>query len=153
MWKDAYLESRVLSADPVELIHILYQHTLGLVQDARRSLAAGDIAARGNSISRAIAAIEELDGSLDHKSGGAISKNLAELYHYMRTKLLEANIKQKDAPLAEVESLLKTLGEAWNGISNKAQPTAPVETVPVPAWNGRFATIPEVDSSANAWSA
>ena len=46
MWKDAYLESRVLSANPLELICILYQFALDSVRDARRHLAAGDIVAR-----------------------------------------------------------------------------------------------------------
>jgi len=91
------------------------------VADARRYLAEGNIAARGHSISRAIAAIDELDCSLDRNAGGSIARNLAALYQYMRSRLLTANIRQEDAPLAEVESLLRTLGEAWNAIRPAAQ--------------------------------
>lgn len=47
MWRDVYLDTRVLSADPLELVHILYQHTLAMVTDARRLLAEGNIAGRG----------------------------------------------------------------------------------------------------------
>ena len=50
MYKDLYQESRILSADPIELVQILYGHTLNMVKDARGYLAAGDIAARGRSI-------------------------------------------------------------------------------------------------------
>jgi flagellar protein FliS len=154
MWKDAYLESRVLAADPIELVQILYEHTLGQVQDARGSLAAGDIAARSRSISRALAALAQLQGSLDHKAGGSISRNLGRLYIYMRTKLLEANIRQQDAPLAEVESLLKTLGEAWTAIGPAAQAAPAVEARQAgEAWGGRFSAIPEADCLAQAWSA
>jgi flagellar protein FliS len=154
MWKDAYLESRVLAADPIELVQILYEHTLRQVEDARNSLAAGNIAARGRSVSRALAALGQLEGSLDHQSGGSISRNLAALYRYMRTRLLEANIKQQDAPLAEVESLLKTLDEAWTAISPAAQAPPVAETQPVgAAWGGRFSAVPEADSMAQAWSA
>jgi flagellin-specific chaperone FliS len=39
----------------------------------------------------------------------------------MRSRLLVANIRQEEAPLAEVESLLRTLGEAWNAIRPAAQ--------------------------------
>ena len=117
MWKDAYLESLVLSANPLELICILYQHALDSVRDARRHLAARDIVARSKAICQAIGAISELDGSLNHADGGAISRNLGELYQYIRQRLTEANMRQTDAPLAEVESLLATLTEAWKAAS------------------------------------
>ena len=113
MWKDAYLESRVLAANPLELICMLYQCALDSVRDARRHLAARDIVARSRAVCRAVGAISELEGSLNHAEGGAISQNLAELYQYIRQRLTEANMLQKDAPLAEVESLLTTLSEAW----------------------------------------
>ncbi|HUB77920.1 MAG TPA: flagellar export chaperone FliS [Bryobacteraceae bacterium] len=121
MWRNVYVDTRVLSADPLELVHILYEHTLTMVGDARRFLAEGNIAARGHSISRAIAAIDELNCSLDRDAGGSIASNLGALYQYMRSRLLTANIRQEDAPLAEVESLLRTLGEAWNAIRPAAQ--------------------------------
>ena len=117
MWKDAYIESRVLSANPLELICILYQVALDSVRDARRYLAAGDIMARSKASCKAISAISELDGSLNHSEGGAISRNLAELYQYIRQRLTEGNMFQKDAPLAEVESLLITLSETWKAAS------------------------------------
>jgi len=152
MWKDAYLESRVLSADPLELIHILYEHTLTMVQDARRHLAAGDIPARGRSISRAVAAIDELDSSLDRNAGGALSANLAGLYQYMRLRLLTANIQQQDGPLAEVETLLTTLGEAWKAIRPAAQPA--VETVMTAhTFPGNFSPEPQVECAGMGWSA
>jgi flagellar protein FliS len=62
-----------------------------------------------------------LDCSLDREAGGSLARNLAGLYQYMRTRLLAANIRQEDAPLAEVESLLRTLGEAWSAIRPVAQ--------------------------------
>jgi flagellar protein FliS len=116
MWKDAYLESRVLSADPVELVCLVYGHAIDSIQEARGYLAAGEIAARSQSISRAIAAVSELQGSLDHAVGGDVSRNLAGLYQYIRQRLTEGNWRQKDAPLAEAESLMRTLAEAWNGV-------------------------------------
>ena len=71
-----------------------------MVGDARQHLAEGKIAARGAAISRAIAAIDELDSLLDRQAGGSIARNLA-LYQYMRGRLLTANMLQEDAPLAE----------------------------------------------------
>ena len=57
--------------------------------------------------------------------GGAISRGLVELYAYIQTRLIEANSRQIDPPLAEVEQLLGVLQEAW-----RAVPGAPATTAP-----------------------
>lgn len=123
MWRDAhdaYLESRIESANPIELVRLLYQGAMTAVRDARKHLAAGQIAARSRAISRAYAIVAELTASLDHRAGGELSLRLATLYGYMQRRLLEANVQQADPPLAEVLGLLTTLGEAWDGIQNAA---------------------------------
>ena len=53
MWTDghdAYLESRVLTADPIELVNLLYQACTEAVRGARRYLAEGRIAERSREI-------------------------------------------------------------------------------------------------------
>ena len=52
-------------------------------------------------------------GSLNREQGGEISVRLAALYSYMQGRLIEANTRQTDAPLQEVEALLVSLSEAW----------------------------------------
>jgi flagellar protein FliS len=123
--QDAYLESRVHSADPLELVRMLYQGAIGAVQNARRHLAEGKIAARSRSISCACDILMELHRTLDQSRGGEIASCLAALYAYMHGKLLEANCQQIDPPLGEVLSLLGTLTEAWAGASNPAPSTVP----------------------------
>jgi len=124
---DAYLEHRVLSADPTELVRLLYQAGLEAVRDARRHLANGDIVARSRAISKASAVLLELVGSLDLERGGEIAERLGRLYDYMLRRLTEANFQQSDAPLAEVLSLMATLAEAWNGIRPEPQPVSEPE--------------------------
>jgi flagellar protein FliS len=126
MWNnghDAYLESRVLSADPIELVHMLYQGCAQAVREARHHLQQGEIAGRSRAITKACEILMELNGALDHERGGVIAQHLAELYAYMHGRLLEANIHQADAPLIEVQGLLSTLGEAWESV--KPVPAAP----------------------------
>jgi flagellar protein FliS len=123
--QDAYLESRVLSADPLQLVRMLYQAAIGAVQDARCNLAAGTIAARSRSISRACDILMELHSALDHSRGGELAGRLAALYAYMHGQLLEANCQQIDPPLEEVLSLLTSLAEAWTGASKAALPPVP----------------------------
>jgi flagellar protein FliS len=121
---DAYLESRILSADPIELVNLLYQACTGAVREARHHLAAGDIAARSKSIIKASEILIELTASLDHQRGGEISQRLAQLYDYMLRRLTEANFQQSDAPLAEILGLLSTLSEGWEGLKPKEKPAA-----------------------------
>jgi len=116
MWNNSYLESRVLSADPVELIGMLYEGAIEAVGDARRLLASGDIARRSRAITKAHAIVAELAGSLDHKAAGSLSRSLAELFDYIGRRLLEANFTQTDAPLAECLKLIGTLAEGWRAV-------------------------------------
>jgi flagellar secretion chaperone FliS len=107
------LDHEILTADPVRLIQLLYRGALDSITSARRHLKLGDIRARSRAISKAMAIVTELALSLDHGSGGELSKNLAELYAYAEKLLIQANIEQSDPPLAEAERLLATLLEAW----------------------------------------
>jgi len=156
MMSNRYLETRILSADPIELVHIVYEHALDMVKDARHYLAAGDIAARSKSICRAIDAVSELDASLNRAQGGQISRNLANLYQYIRTKLTMANLQQQDAPLAEVESLLTTLREAWSTL--RVTPPAPTAEADSPRVSmsescyGALAAESQTRLAGHSWS-
>jgi flagellar protein FliS len=113
-YANSYLETEVLAATRVELVRILYRSALEAVALARRHLAAGAIRERSRQITKAWEILAELTRSLDHMQGGELSRSLGDLYAYMQSRLIEANAEQRDAPLAEVEGLLKTLAEAWN---------------------------------------
>jgi flagellar protein FliS len=114
-----YLEDRVLSADPMELVRLLYQGCIDAVSEARQQLADGDIVERSRAISKAYDILLELATSLDRRRGGEIGERLLSLYEYMRRRLIEANSRQEDSPLAEVLGILETLGEAWTGVEER----------------------------------
>jgi flagellar protein FliS len=141
---DAYLESRVLSAEPVELVNMLYQACTQAVRDARHHLSLGEIAERSKAINRACEIVMELNAALDQIRGGEIAVRLARLYDYMQYRLLEANMQQADAPLSEILGLLDTLGEAWRGLRPE-----PVQVVEQNAWSP--VPVPET-YAAQAWS-
>jgi flagellar secretion chaperone FliS len=122
-----YFESEVLSADPVRLVSILYRAAIDAVGMARQHLAAGEIRERSRKVSKALSIVYELTRTLDHEHGGEIARSLAGLYAYISKRLVEANTKQADAPLAEVERLLLTLLEAWSAVpetSHESEPAA-----------------------------
>lgn len=151
MWNnghDAYLESRVLSADPLELVNMLYQACTRAVREARHHLAEGRIAERSQQINKAFEILVELEVALDHERGGEISRRLALLYDYMRRRLLDANIQQADPPLTEVLGLLSTLSEAWEGV--QPAPARPVEGAPSPWSQPPVGEVPV--NQSHGWS-
>lgn len=110
---DNYLEATILSADPIELVRILYRTATDSVREARSCLATGDTAARVRAVNKAWGALRELSFCLNHEADPALARRLAELYDFMQRRLLAANFEQKDGPLAEVAGLLENLSEAW----------------------------------------
>ena len=135
MSSTAYLETRILSAEPIELVQILYEHAILAVQEARRQLAAGDIAARSKAVSKCVAILGELEGCLDHKTGGTLSQELARLYNYLQGQLTLGNFQQTDAPFGVVESVLQTLAEGWKAVRS-LPPEQPVPQPEYPRANG-----------------
>jgi flagellar protein FliS len=117
---DSYRESEILSADPMKLVEILYRAAIESISDARGYLARGVIRERSNAISKACEILIELALNLDLQRGGDIARNLAKLYDYMQYRLLQANAEQTDKPLAEVDSLLRTLLEGWQNCAPAA---------------------------------
>jgi flagellar protein FliS len=131
--QDAYLESQVLSADPIELVRLLYRGALDATRTASVHLAARRIAERARQITKAHTILSHLSASLDRARGGTLSGRLAELYDYMQRRLLEANVSQQAAPLSEVERLLTTLLEGWEQI--RTAPDNAAAQVPLPPAN------------------
>ena len=121
------LDDEVLNASPVKLVHLLYRAAVDSVASARRYLRLGDIRARSRAITKAMRIVTELALSLNPAEGEELSRNLAELYAYVETLLIQANLEQSDAPLAEAESLLSTLAKAWESTIEKTSPPAPAE--------------------------
>jgi flagellar protein FliS len=76
----------------------------------------GNVAARGEAISKAIQIIDEgLKAALIDKGDG-LAANLRTLYEYMGCRLLVASLKNDGAALEEVTRLLTEIKDAWNAI-------------------------------------
>jgi flagellar protein FliS len=118
-----YLETEVFSADPVKLVCMLYRGAIDATSAARRHLKDRQIRERSREIMRAVEILLELSRSLDPQYE-QISRPLRDLYVYTQTRLIEANAKQIDQPLAEVEQLLSTLLEGWKSVVPAAPPVS-----------------------------
>lgn len=114
-------ETGVNTADPHQLIVMLFDGALVAITTAAVALDAKDIAKKGQSISKAIEIIVNgLKVSLDMDAGGELAQRLAALYEYMADRLLYANLHNNRAAMDEVAGLLRDLREAWASIEGKS---------------------------------
>ena len=112
------VETGVSSADPHELILMLFDGALLCVASARQHMDRNDVGPKGENISKAINIIANgLKASLNMEVGGELADRLAGLYDYMCERLLFANLKNNTAVLDEVHGLLNELKGAWENIA------------------------------------
>jgi len=118
------IETNVSTANPHQLVQMLFDGALLAINSAAISMANGDVAAKGSSISKAIEIITfGLKASLDSESGGDLASRLGSLYDYMCQRLFFANSNNNEAALNEVSALLGELREAWAQIGQQVQDT------------------------------
>lgn len=116
------LETGVIAASPHKLILMLFEGARIALASALTHTRSGQIAARGEAISKAIAIINSgLQASLDIKAGGELAQQLNALYEYMGRRLLQANVHDKPEYIEEVSALLGELHEAWEAIGSFTQ--------------------------------
>ncbi len=115
------VETAVLSANPHQLVVLLFDGALSAMKKAAILLNAGDIAGKGLALSKAINIISNgLRSGLNHEVGGELVANLDNLYEYMTRRLLQANLHNDGEAIAEVEALLQNIAEAWKEIGPAA---------------------------------
>ncbi|MHB9797240.1 flagellar export chaperone FliS [Pseudomonas sp. MT3] len=116
-YQQVSLESRVAESSPHALIQMLMQGGLERMAQARGAIERGQLAERGELISKAIGIVGGLREALNLELGGELALNLDRLYGYMTERLLEANRSGDAAILDEVSGLLREVKSGWDAIS------------------------------------
>jgi flagellar protein FliS len=111
-----YLESRILAAQPSELIEMLYQIAIQSLHKAIGHLKSGDAMARSGEVTRAQEAVNELMAALDHSVGASFTQTLASLYVYIQQQILKGHAGPSEEALRRAMGLLTTLQEGWDGV-------------------------------------
>lgn len=108
----------VEDADAHQLIGMLLDGAIDRISQARGCMIHGDVAAKGSSISRAVAIVGELREGLDHKVDPTLSQRLDSLYEYVTRRLLHAQLNNDTAALDESVRLLTPIRDGWQAIRN-----------------------------------
>jgi flagellar secretion chaperone FliS len=118
LYQQVGVETRVNAADPHQLVLMLFDGFLEALAQGRGAMRGGHRAAKGAALGRAVRIIEEgLRAGLDLRAGGALARDLDELYAYLTMRLTLANLRDDEALLDECQRLVTPLREAWLGIA------------------------------------
>ncbi len=110
----AYTKVQVQSTERKEdILLLLFEEAIKRVRQARAGIEAQSPKMRGESISRVLAIVSELDCALDRTLGLEMVDNLSGLYQYMIRQLTLANVKNDAQFLDPVERVLRELWEAF----------------------------------------
>lgn len=131
------LETAVMSASPHQLVAMLFNGARTSISMARHHMASGEIAAKGNAISKAINIIDNgLKTSIDAEAGGAagaaLAANVTALYDYIIQRLMYANLRNDPELLNEADRLLENISSAWNEIGGN-NPAPQPDAIPATA--------------------
>jgi flagellar protein FliS len=120
VYANVAMETGVGVAAPHQLVVMLFDGANLALQLALKEMKAGRISDKCRAIAKAVTIINEgLRASLDKQAGGEIARNLDDLYAYISTQIMLANIHNDDAKLEQAQRLLADLSDAWRAI----QPT------------------------------
>ncbi len=119
-----YRETAIKTANPLQLVVILYDGAIQTLQEARLHIQRKDIGSRARCLNRSVAIISELQASLSFDGSGNIAESLDRLYDFMKKGIFKANLEQRVEPLDEIIGLLENLRSAWKELANQSHGTA-----------------------------
>ncbi|MGN6478728.1 flagellar export chaperone FliS [Luteibacter sp.] len=112
------------SADAHGLVTLLMDGALERIRLAVACIATGNVASRGEAISKAIEIIGGLQAGLNHEVQPSLVERLDALYDYMSRRLLFANMHADTLALDEVATLLGQIRDSWVAIPAEARQVA-----------------------------
>jgi len=119
-----YQNVQVTSRSPIELVVMLYDGALSSLEQARAALVRGDLVVKGEALSRALAIVAHLQGTLNMDQGGEVASRLDDLYDYVVERITTANVRRDVSPLDESIRALATVRDAWAEIAAPPQEIA-----------------------------
>ena len=129
-----YRQFSVQGATPLGLVVMLYDGAIAALQRAVNAVEAHDIPKKCTHLSRALAIITQLEGSLNFELGGKAAQTLKTLYTYSRAQAMKANMENSPEILRSLIENFSTVRDAWNQADRPPlpSPTMPSDKGPSP---------------------
>ncbi|WP_308285333.1 flagellar export chaperone FliS [Actinoplanes hulinensis] len=110
--RDRYLQDSINTASPAKLLMMLYDRLVLDLMHGEEALRGGDREAANNRIGHAQEIVLELHASLKMDAWDG-APGLANLYGYLLTELIGANVKQDADRVVGCRKLVEPLRDAW----------------------------------------
>ncbi|MFZ5571696.1 MAG: flagellar export chaperone FliS [Thermodesulfobacteriota bacterium] len=123
-----YLNTHFEGMDPKKLILMLYDGALKNIRFTREAIQKGNIPKRGESLSKVIAIVTELNASLDSRYQDEPIRFLRGLYTAILTELPKVSITNDISILDRTEAYIEELKTIWTDTVMKTR--APDQSTP-----------------------
>jgi len=111
-YADTQRETSVSSANPAELVAMVYQRLLDHLHTGKLQMSEGTDSSE--SFTKAIALITTgLESCLDKEKGGEIAQNLALIYDWAVKEIMRARLRRDPEMIQGVINAFVPLAEAW----------------------------------------
>jgi flagellar secretion chaperone FliS len=118
----------VADASPTRLVQVMFEHILlhlatarGCMGRIKNNRPVVDVLSKGNAISKSIALLGQLNGTLDMERGAQVAQNLRALYEYMMNRLTLATATNDASIVGEVAALVEQIKSGWDQIVTDAR--------------------------------
>jgi flagellar protein FliS len=115
----AYRESAVLSAQPEQLIVMLYDGARRFLHQAAIAMGEGQVELAHRKLRRTEDILLHLREVLDMEQGGEIATRLQSIYTFCQSYLLKARLDRDPAKIDRVSAMLGELRDAWATIEQQ----------------------------------
>jgi flagellar protein FliS len=110
--QSAYQTTQLTGMSPGKLVEALLDGALAATTRAIVAAEDGQTARRGESVSKALTLVGELQTALDLEAGD-LATNLYALYDYVQRELLEGNMRVDKKRFENAERILGEIHEGW----------------------------------------
>ncbi len=111
---EQYNNNKVMTASPAELTLMLYEGAIKFCNLAEMGLENEDVQKAHTNIVKAQRIIDYLRQTLDMKY--AVAQDFENIYSYLATRLVEANIQKDVAIVKEVNEHLHSVRDTWKEV-------------------------------------
>ena len=109
-----YNNNKIMTASPAELTLMLYEGAIKFCNVAQAAIEENDVQKAHTNIIKAQRIIDYLRQTLDMKY--AVAQDFENIYSYLGTRLIQANMKKDPEILKEVNEHLHSVRDTWKQV-------------------------------------
>ena len=127
----SYKQVAVTTASRGQILIMLYESAIKNLKRAVECIEKRDISGKGMAIGKAHDIVNELTNTLDFEVGGDIAIRLEQLYQFIASQLVKANLESNVEPLRNSKKILENLLDGWRGAVAQVERSAATPLQPV----------------------